>query len=74
MSWVIDYVVILFYVDVEKIVGIGVCGGGGYVLNVVLIEKWIKVVVGIIFVNIGWFFWEGFSMYNFIGVLEGMVV
>ncbi|MEC8488192.1 MAG: alpha/beta hydrolase, partial [Pseudomonadota bacterium] len=69
---VIDYAVTLPYVDAEKIAGIGVCGGGGYVLNAALTEKRIKAVVGITPVNIGRLFREGFSMYNPIGALEGM--
>lgn len=74
VSCVIDYVVMLFYVDVDRIGVIGVCGGGGYVINVMLIEKCIKVVVSIIGVNIGCLFCEGFSEYNLLGVLEVMVV
>lgn len=72
VSRVIDYAVTLPYVDAEKIAGIGVCGGGGYVLNAALTEKRIKAVVGITPVNIGRLFREGFSMYNPIGALEGM--
>ena len=72
VSRVIDYAVTLPYVDAEKIAGIGVCGGGGYVFNAALTEKRIKAVVGITPVNIGRLFREGFSMYNPIGALEGM--
>ncbi|USI27583.1 alpha/beta hydrolase [Alteromonas macleodii] len=72
VSRVIDYAVTLPYVDAEKIASIGVCGGGGYVLNAALTEKRIKAVVGITPVNIGRLFREGFSMYNPIGALEGM--
>ena len=72
VSRVIDYAVTLPYVDAEKIAGIGVCGGGGYVLNAALTEKRIKAVVGITPVNIGRLFREGFSMDNPIGALEGM--
>ena len=39
VSRVIDYAVTLPYVDAEKIAGIGVCGGGGYVLNAALTES-----------------------------------
>ena len=72
VSRVIDYAVTLPYVDAEKIAGIGVCGGGGYVFNAALTEKRIKAVVGITPVNIGRLFREGFSMYSPIGALEGM--
>ena len=59
VSRVIDYAVTLPYVDAEKIAGIGVCGGGGYVFNAALTEKRIKAVVGITPVNIGRLFREG---------------
>ena len=72
VSRVIDYAVTLPYVDAEKIAGIGVSGGGGYVLNAALTEKRIKAVVGITPVNICRLFREGFSMYSPIGALEGM--
>ena len=38
-SQVIDYAVTLPYVDADRIGVIGVCGGGGYVLNATLTEK-----------------------------------
>ena len=72
VSHVIDYAVTLPYVDADRIGGIGICGGGGYILNATLTEKRIKAVVGITPVNIGRLFREGFSNYNPIGALEAM--
>jgi len=72
VSHVIDYAVTLPYVDADRIGGIGICGGGGYILNATLTEKRIKAVVGITPVNIGRLFREGFSNYDPIGALEAM--
>lgn len=72
VSHVIDYAVTLPYVDADRIGGIGICGGGGYILNATLTEKRIKAVVGITPVNIGRLFREGFSGYDPIGALEAM--
>lgn len=72
VSHVIDYAVTLPYVDAERIGGIGICGGGGYILNATLTEKRIKAVVGITPVNIGRLFREGFSQYNPLGALDAM--
>lgn len=72
VSHVIDYAVTLPYVDEERIGGIGICGGGGYILNATMTEKRIKAVVGITPVNIGRLFREGFSQYNPLGALQAM--
>ncbi|MGV5306962.1 alpha/beta hydrolase [Pseudomonas aeruginosa] len=72
VSHVIDYAVTLPYVDADRIGGIGICGGGGYILNATLTEKRIKAVVGITPVNIGRLFREGFSQYNPLGALDAM--
>lgn len=72
VSRVIDYAVTLPYVDADRIGGIGICGGGGYIISAALTEKRIKAVVGITPVNIGRLFREGFSQYNPIGALEAM--
>ncbi|MFT3660770.1 MAG: alpha/beta hydrolase [Gordonia sp. (in: high G+C Gram-positive bacteria)] len=50
---VVDYLVTLPYVDADRIGALGVCGGGGYVLNAGQTEKRIKAVVGVTAVNYG---------------------
>lgn len=72
ISHVIDYAVTLPYVDADRIGVIGICGGGGYVLNATLTEKRIKAAVAITPVNIGRLFREGFSNYDPLGALEAM--
>lgn len=72
ISRVIDYAVTLPYVDENKIGGLGICGGGGYIIHSALTEKRLKVVVGITPVNVGRLFREGFSLYNPIANLEAM--
>ncbi len=72
ISRVIDYAVTLPYVDEHRIGGLGICGGGGYIINSALTEKRLKAVVGITPVNVGRLFREGFSMYDPIANLEAM--
>ncbi|ELB2786518.1 TPA: alpha/beta hydrolase [Vibrio alginolyticus] len=72
ISRVIDYAVTLPYVDENRIGGLGICGGGGYMVNSALTEKRLKAVVGITPVNLGRLFREGFSMYDPIANLEAM--
>lgn len=72
ISRVIDYAVTLPYVDADRIGGLGICGGGGYILNSALTEKRLKAVVGITPVNVGRLFREGFSMYDPIAALDAM--
>ncbi|EIL2906669.1 MULTISPECIES: alpha/beta hydrolase [Vibrio] len=72
ISRVIDYAVTLPYVDENRIGGLGICGGGGYIINSALTEKRLKAVVGITPVNLGRLFREGFSMYDPIANLEAM--
>lgn len=72
VSHVIDFAATLPYVDIDRIGALGICGGGGYILNATLTDKRIKAVVGITPVNIGRLFREGFSEYNPIGALEAM--
>ncbi|MFT4216912.1 MAG: alpha/beta hydrolase [Micropruina sp.] len=50
---VVDYLVTLPYVDGDRIGVLGVCGGGGYTLNVAMTEKRFKAVVSITGVNYG---------------------
>ncbi|EMY6574807.1 alpha/beta hydrolase [Vibrio alginolyticus] len=72
ISRVIDYAVTLPYVDENRIGGLGICGGGGYMINSALTEKRLKAVVGITPVNLGRLFREGFSMYDPIANHEAM--
>lgn len=72
VSRVIDYALTLPYVDENRLGGIGVCGGGGYIINSALTEKRLKAVVGITPVNVGRLFREAFSQYNPIAALEAM--
>lgn len=72
ISRVIDYAVTLPYVDENRIGGLGICGGGGYITHSALTEKRLKAVVGITPVNVGRLFREGFSLYNPIANLEAM--
>ncbi|MBL53636.1 MAG: alpha/beta hydrolase [Aestuariibacter sp.] len=72
ISHAIDYAVTLPYVDSNRIAGLGVCGGGAYIINAALTEKRLKAVVGITPVNLGRLFREGFSEYNPLGVLDAM--
>ncbi|MEH0664373.1 alpha/beta hydrolase [Vibrio scophthalmi] len=72
ISRVIDYAVTLPYVDENRIGGLGICGGGGYIIHSALTEKRLKAVVGITPVNVGRLFREGFSLYNPIANLEAM--
>ncbi|BCG15469.1 alpha/beta hydrolase [Vibrio alginolyticus] len=72
ISRVIDYAVTLPYVDENRIGGLGICGGGGYMINSALTEKRLKAVVGITPVNLDRLFREGFSMYDPIANLEAM--
>ncbi|MGR5180208.1 alpha/beta hydrolase [Vibrio alginolyticus] len=72
ISRIIDYAVTLPYVDENRIGGLGICGGGGYMINSALTEKRLKAVVGITPVNLGRLFREGFSMYDPIANLEAM--
>ena len=72
ISHAIDYAVTLPYVDSNRIAGLGVCGGGAYIINAALTEKRLKAVVGITPVNLGRLSREGFSEYNPLGVLGAM--
>lgn len=72
ISRVIDYAVTLPYVDADRIGGLGICGGGGYILNSALTEKRLKAVIGITPVNVGRLFREGFSRHDPISALDAM--
>lgn len=68
----IDHLVTLPYVDAERIGGIGVCGGGGYVINATMTDRRIKAVTSITGVNFGRLSREAFSRYDPIAALEQM--
>jgi fermentation-respiration switch protein FrsA (DUF1100 family) len=68
----VDHLVTLPYVDAERIGGIGVCGGGGYVINATMTERRIKAVTSITGVNFGRLSREAFSQYDPVAALEQM--
>ncbi|BDB27406.1 alpha/beta hydrolase [Cupriavidus sp. P-10] len=69
---VVDYLVTLPYVDAGRIGVLGICGGGGYAINVAMTERRIKAVTSITGVNFGRLMREGFSGYDPIAALEAM--
>ncbi|MFE0693803.1 alpha/beta hydrolase [Streptomyces sp. NPDC058869] len=66
----VDHLVTRPYVDADRIGGIGVCGGGGYVINATMTDRRIKAVTSITGVNFGRLSRESFSGYDPIGALE----
>ncbi|WP_366526335.1 alpha/beta hydrolase [Flavobacterium sp.] len=56
-----DYLVTLPYVDEKRIGVLGICGGGGYAINVAMTERRIKAVVSITGVNFGRLLREDFT-------------
>jgi fermentation-respiration switch protein FrsA (DUF1100 family) len=72
ISHVIDHLVTLPYVDVDRIGIIGVCGGGAYSINAATTERCIKAVASITGVNFGRLMHEAFSGYDPIGTLEAI--
>jgi len=69
---VVDYLVTLPYVDEDRIGVLGICGGGGYAVNITMTERRIKALASITGVNFGRLCREGFSGYDPIGALEAM--
>lgn len=69
---VIDYLVTLPYVDADRIGVLGICGGGGYAINITMTERRIKAVASITGVNFGRLCREGFSGHDPIGALDAM--
>lgn len=68
----VDHLMTLPYVDADRIGGIGVCGGGGYVINATMTDRRIKAVTSITGVNFGRLSRESFGGYDPIGALEQM--
>ncbi|EXB14970.1 prolyl oligopeptidase family protein [Acinetobacter sp. 1396970] len=67
---VTDYLMTLNYVDENRIGVLGICGGGGYALNVAMTEKRIKSVATVDAINFGRLSREGFSNWNPLEKLE----
>lgn len=72
VSVAVDYLVTLPYVNPECIGGIGVCGGGAYVINATMTDRRIKAVASITGVNFGRLSREAFSQYEPLAALEQM--
>lgn len=68
----VDYLVTLPYVNADRIGGIGVCGGGGYVINTTMTDRRIKAVTSITGVNFGRLSREAFSQYEPLAALDQM--
>jgi len=66
----VDYLVTLPYVDEQRIGALGICGGGGYVLNATMTERRIRAVVSITGVNFGRLMRAGFTGQPIIAALE----
>lgn len=61
ISFAIDYLNTLPFVDDEKIGAVGICAGGGYTLNTAKTDKRIKAVGTIAAANVGTVYRENFS-------------
>ena len=72
VRYAIDYLVTLSYVNEDKIAVLGICGGGGYAINVAMTDRRIKAVVSITGANYGRLWREAFGGWNPIDVLEKM--
>lgn len=66
----VDYLMTLSYVDENRIGALGVCGGGGYVINATMTERRIKAVVSITGVNFGRLMRAGFTGAPILEALE----
>lgn len=69
---VVDYLVTLPYIDADRIGVLGICGGGGYAINITMTERRIKALASITGVNYGRLCREGFSGFDPIGQMEEM--
>lgn len=74
ISYVIDHLVTLPYVDADRIGVIGVCGGGAYVINAAMTDRRIKAVGSVTGVNFGRLMHEAFSGYDPIAALDAIAV
>lgn len=68
----VDYLVTLDYVDENRIGVLGICGGGGYSINVAMTERRIKAVASVTGVNFGRLMRAGFAGGSIIGALEAI--
>lgn len=72
ISYAIDYLLTLPWVDENRIGAIGVCGGGGYTVNAAMTERRIRAAASVTGVNFGRLCREGFSAFDPVGALEAM--
>lgn len=61
VRYAVDYLETLPYVDADRIGILGICGGGGYALNIAMTERRIKAVVSVTGVNFGRLLRDGFA-------------
>lgn len=73
ISYAIDYLVTLPFVDEEKIGAMGICAGGGYAIRAAMIDHRIKAIAGVAAANVGMVYRETFGPDdNLIATLEAM--
>ncbi|MFG3526592.1 alpha/beta hydrolase [Streptomyces sp. NPDC047917] len=72
ISHVIDHLVMLPYVDADRIGVIGVCGGGAYAINASMTDRRIKAVGSVTGVNFGRLMHEAFSGYDPLATLDAI--
>lgn len=72
ISYVIDHLVTLPYVDADRIGAIGVCGGGAYAINAAMTDRRIKAVGSVSGVNFGRLMHEAFSGYDPLATLDAI--
>ncbi len=72
ISYGIDHLVTLPYVDENRIGAIGVCGGGAYTIKAAMTERRIKALASITGVNFGRLIREAFTGFEPLTALEAM--
>ncbi|ENX41002.1 alpha/beta hydrolase [Acinetobacter sp. NIPH 2100] len=72
IRYAVDYLITQDFVDETRIGVLGICGGGGYALNVAMTERRIKAVVSITGVNFGRMLRDNFGGQSPIEVLEAV--